>query len=148
MKVINCLNTGTVKGDNCGGIAGYAGLYIKIYNCINNGLVTIKYDADYIGGLFGEKNGKNDDFGNCYYNGTINSEIGDFGHLTDNSEHYTVRDFAKTREEIVSEDVLNNLNVYVRDNKPNDTQLLYWKVVDGKFAFTEEKTEFAVYNHK
>ena len=90
LKVINCLNTGTVQGNSCGGIAGYSGLYGKIYNCINNGLVTKKSDGNYIGGLFGEKNGNNDAFGNCYYNGTINSEIGDFGHLTNNSEHYTV----------------------------------------------------------
>ena len=84
-------------------------------------MVTIKYDGNYIGGLFGEENGKNDDFGNCYNNGTINSEIGDIGHLRDNSEHYTVRNFAKTSEEIVSEDVLMNLNLYARENTPNDT---------------------------
>lgn len=53
LKVINCLNTGTVQGDSCGGIAGYSGLYSKIYNCINNGLVTKKSDGNYIGGLFG-----------------------------------------------------------------------------------------------
>lgn len=142
LKVINCLNTGTVQGDSCGGIAGYSGLYSKIYNCINNGLVTKKSDGNYIGGLFGEKNGNNDAFGNCYYNGTINSEIGDFGHLTNNSEHYTVRDFAKTSEEIVSEDVLMNLNLYARANKPNDTQLLYWKSENGSPVLTEEEPVF------
>ena len=36
-------------------VAGYSGLYSKIYNCINNGLVTKKSDGNYIGGLFGEK---------------------------------------------------------------------------------------------
>lgn len=142
LKVINCLNTGTVQGNGCGGIAGYSGLYSKIYNCINNGLVTKKSDGNYIGGLFGEKNGNNDAFGNCYYNGTINSEISDFGHLTNNSEHYTVRDFAKTSEEIVSEDVLMSLNLYARANKPNDTQLLYWKSENGNPALTEEEPVF------
>ena len=142
LKVINCLNTGTVQGSSCGGIAGYSGLYSKIYNCINNGLVTKKSDGNYIGGLFGEKNGNNDAFGNCYYNGTINSEIGDFGRLTNNSEHYTVRDFAKTSEEIVSEDVLMSLNLYARANKPNDTQLLYWKAENGIPVLTEEEPVF------
>lgn len=142
MTVINCLNTGTVQGNSCGGIAGDSGLYSKIYNCINNGLVTKKSDDNYIGGLFGEKNGNNDAFGNCYYNGTINSEIGDFGRLTNNSEHYTVRDFAKTSEEIVSEDVLMSLNLYARANKPNDTQLLYWKAENGIPVLTEEEPVF------
>lgn len=142
LKVINCLNTGTVQGSSCGGIAGYSGLYSKIYNCINNGLVTKKSDGNYIGGLFGEKNGNNDAFGNCYYNRTINSKIGDFGRLTNNSEHYTVRDFAKTSEEIVSEDVLMSLNLYARANKPNDTQLLYWKSENGIPVLTEEEPVF------
>lgn len=89
-----------------------------------------------------KKNGNNDAFGNCYYNGTINSEIGDFGRLTNNSEHYTVRDFAKTSEEIVSEDVLMSLNLYARANKPNDTQLLYWKAENGIPVLTEEEPVF------
>lgn len=89
-----------------------------------------------------KKNGNNDAFGNCYYNGTINSEIGDFGRLTNNSEHYTVRDFAKTSEEIVSEDVLMSLNLYARANKPNNTQLLYWKAENGIPVLTEEEPVF------
>lgn len=89
-----------------------------------------------------KKNGNNDAFGNCYYNRTINSKIGDFGRLTNNSEHYTVRDFAKTSEEIVSEDVLMSLNLYARANKPNDTQLLYWKAENGIPVLTEEEPVF------
>lgn len=62
-------------------------------------MVTIKYDGNHIGGLLGEKNGKNDDFGNCYYNGTINSEIGDFGHVRVHISAIDGRIFIEERDE-------------------------------------------------
>lgn len=35
-----------------------------------------------------------------------------------------------------------NLNLYARENTPNDTQLLYWKSENGSPVLTEEEPVF------
>ena len=48
--IINCLNTGAVSGDTCGGIAGYLESNTAVKNCFSSGSVT---GTSKVGGLVG-----------------------------------------------------------------------------------------------
>ncbi|MCI5884369.1 MAG: hypothetical protein MRZ84_10145, partial [Eubacterium sp.] len=58
----------------------------------------------------------------------------------DVSTPFTDKNCAVSQEELVSEDVLDVLNIYVRGNATvNGTSLLYWKAVENDLSFTSEK---------
>lgn len=135
--VINCLNNNTVTGRKyAGGIAGCAQRY-KITNCVNNGAVKKAEGSDYaVGGIAGELS-SSVSLENCYYNSTINTSIYDAGY--DNSDNLiTTEDCGKSGMDIVSDTVLDKLNIYARDNTVDGIELLYWKASDGVLSFTSE----------
>ena len=135
--LVNCLNTGTVTGGQyTGGIAGYA-WELGITNCVNNGEVKKADGSKYaVGGIAGmRKSGAS--ITNCYYNSTINEGVCDAGY-GENDTAVTTTDCGKSGDEIVSDAVLEKLNIYARDNTANGTALLYWKAADGVISFTSE----------
>ena len=139
--VINCLNTGSVTGKDCiGGIAGYAWEY-EIKNCVNNAVVTKTGDSsNAVGGIIGQF-GCNTSITNCYYNQTENSGLCDAGYDGTNNEAVTTKKCAVSGEDIVSDTVLDSLNVYASKNTAANTALLYWKADGAVISLTSEKPE-------
>lgn len=131
-EVTNCLNTGTVTGGNFTG--GIGGMPSSLANCVNNGAVTAKGNAS-VSGIAGKVSNGNPT--TCYYNSTINKGICGVGN--DN----TTNDYAKSGDEIVSDAVLDTLNIYARDNTPFGTALLYWKAAEGGISFTSVTPSFS-----
>ncbi|MGN1202870.1 MAG: hypothetical protein ACI4RF_06195, partial [Eubacterium sp.] len=137
---INCLNTGSVEGDTeTGGIAGNA-LNVEITNCVNNGKVSKKTESGKpVGGIAGRLQ-SSVTITNCYYNQTQNAGVCDAGYDYDNSSvTITTTDCAVSGNDIVSDTVLDKLNIYADKNKPKDTALLYWKADGDAISLTSEK---------
>ena len=137
-EIINCLNTGSVTGAKyTGGIAGYVWSG-EITNCVNNAALQKTDGADVaVGGIAGMRHSSNITITNCYYNQTENPEICDAGYDNNNATIATT-DCAVSGDDIVSETVLDILNIYARDNTVDGIALLYWKASDGVLSFTSE----------
>lgn len=133
-KIINGLNNAAVTGGQyTGGIVGYASLS-SLANCVNNGAVNKAEGSEYaVGGIAGKVENSGITITNCYYNQTVNSSVYDSGY--DGSDNaVTTTDYAVSADDIISESVTDELNVYSYENS-----LLYWTAADGALAFTETK---------
>ena len=152
--VINCLNTGSVTGKNyTGGIAGDAWTD-EITNCVNNGKVNQADGSSYaVGGIAGAKSTQYPDYltiTNCYYNSTLNPGICDVGHShEDTSTPIKDTTCAVSGSAIVSNTVLDSLNVYADKNTAANTALLYWKAEGSVISLTSESqtTPYTITNN-
>ena len=152
--VINCLNTGSVTGKNyTGGIAGDAWTD-EITNCVNNGKVNQADGSSYaVGGIAGAKSTEHPDhltITNCYYNSTLNPGICDVGHShEDTSTPIKDTTCAVSGNDLVSDTVLDKLNIYADKNTVESTALLYWKVEGSVISLTSEKqpTPYTITNN-
>ena len=133
---VNCLNSGSVTGEkSTGGIAGESSY---LTNCVNNGEVKKAAGSDYaVGGIAGML-GLSESLSNCYYNETINEGMKDAGYDADENL-FTDKSCAVSGTDIVSDAVMDKLNIYVVEKMVEDMALLYWKADNSTISLTSEK---------